>query len=395
MRTLYLDCPAGISGDMFLGALIDLGADFNIIERELKKLPIGKFDISASKVIRNSISGTSFHVDFDEPHHHRTFRHIREMIEKSALSPSVKALSVKIFTIIAEAEGKVHGISAEDVHFHEIGAIDSIVDIVGGAVAFDSLKIDRVVSSPVPLGGGFAETLHGRLPVPGPATLEILSGVPTAETEILLEITTPTGAAIVKALAEKFGPFPKMRIEKTGYGAGTKDLKIIPNLLRAVLGEEESGQKENALKPERLIVLETNIDDMSPQVAGYLMEKLLSAGALDVFYTPIQMKKNRPGVLLNVLTNEERKDGLLEIVFTESTSIGLRAYPVERYCLERKMTEVDTPYGVVRVKVSFRDGKAVNIQPEYEDCKRLAEEKRAALKAVIDSAKEAAYRKNG
>lgn len=386
MRTLYLDCPMGISGDMFLAALIDLGADPKMILRELKKLPVDKIDVEIKKAARHSITGTTFKVRLAEAHHHRTFRDIKKIIGESSLAPKVKSLSTAIFKIIAEAEGKIHGIKADEVHFHEIGAMDSIIDIVGAAIAVDSLKVKKVVSSPIALGTGWARTMHGTIPIPAPATLEILKGVPTAASTAPFELTTPTGAAIVKTLASSFGPMPPMTIEAAGYGAGKKDFKEAANLLRAVIGIAG----EAAEGTERLILLETNIDDMSPQVAGYLMERLLSEGALDAFYTPVQMKKGRPGVLLTVLTGSEKKDSLLDIIFAESTTIGVRETGVLRHCLERKEAKVRTPYGIVRVKLALREGRAVNAQPEYEDCRTAAKKKGVALKLVMDAARETA-----
>src|SRR3990172_5885682 len=387
MKTLYLDCPMGISGDMFLAALIDLGVDPKMILRELKKLPVDKIDVEIKKVSRHSITGTTFKVRLTESHHHRTFKDIKKIIEESALSPKVKFLSTAIFKVIAESEGKIHGIKADEVHFHEVGAMDSIIDIVGAAIAVDSLKVSKIVASPIALGTGWARTMHGTIPIPAPATLEILKGVPTAASTAPFELTTPTGAAIVKTLASSFGPMPSMTIEGAGYGAGKKDFKESANLLRAVIGSSIGGGTAEGV--ERLTVLETNIDDMSPQVAGYLLDKLLEKGALDAFYTPVQMKKGRPGVLLSVLTDSEKKDGLLDVIFAESTTIGVRAYEVDRHCLERKAAKVKTPFGIVRVKLALRGGRVVNIQPEYEDCRAAAEKKGVPLKQVIDAAREA------
>lgn len=390
MRILYLDCPTGISGDMFLASLIDLGVDYKKILKELKKLSVDKIDVEIRKEVRHSISGTSFRVKIHEAHHHRTFKDIKAIINKSPLKPSVKDLSEKIFRIIAEAEGKIHGIPADRVHFHEVGAMDSIIDIVGAAVAIDLLKVDKVTASPVPLGSGRADTMHGMIPIPAPATVEILRGVPVAESGIPFELTTPTGAAILKAIASSFGPMPAMTIEAAGYGAGKKDFRESANLLRSIVGSVDEDRAAEG--GERLLALETNIDDMNPQIAGYLLEKLLSAGALDAFYTPVHMKKSRPGVLLTVLTDEGKKQGLLDMIFDESTSIGVRAYPVERFCLERKIVKVKTEYGTIRVKVSLRKGKAVNAQPEYEDIKAAAEKKKIPLKRVLDAARAAALK---
>lgn len=388
MKILYFDCPMGISGDMFLGALIDLGVDFRMMLRELKKLPLGgeKIEVKTAKEVRHSITGTSFRVNLRESHHHRTFKDIKAIIKNSRLSPSVKGLSTSIFKTIAEAEAKIHGISADKVRFHEVGAMDSIIDIVGASIAVTSLGIERFYSSPIPLGSGRVKTMHGTLPVPAPATLEILKGVPVRESDVPFELTTPTGAAIVKTMAEGYGSVPDMVMDKIGYGAGKKDFKGAANLLRVIVGRREGP----AAAEEGLFILETNIDDMNPQIAGYLMERLFDRGALDVFFTPVTMKKTRPGMLLTVLSSREKKEGLIDTIFDESTSIGVRTYPVERRTLERKTVKVRTPWGPVRVKVSSRDGVAINIQPEYDDCRAIAEKKAVPLKKVMDAAKAAA-----
>lgn len=386
MNILYLDCPMGISGDMFLAALIDMGVDFKKILKELERLGVGPIDVRIKKEVRHSITGTTFRVRTKDEKHHRTFKDIKKIIEKSGLEKSVKDLSVKIFSIIADAEGKIHGIGADDVHFHEVGAMDSIIDIVGASIAVKSLKIDKVVSSPIALGSGWTDTMHGRLPIPAPATLEILKGIPVSSSGIPFELTTPTGAAIVKALATGFGPMPFMTIEKTGYGAGKKDFIEAANVLRAIQGAVEA-HHASPTTHDGLLMLEANIDDMSPQTAGYLMERLFEEGALDVYFTPVVMKKSRPGILLSALGPFDRRDALLSTIFAESTTIGVRLYPIERVCLERKIIKVKTRYGLVRVKVSMRDNKAVNIQPEYEDIRAAARRHNAPLKKVMDEAR--------
>ncbi len=386
MKILYFDCTTGVSGDMFLASLIDMGMDFKSILKELKKLPAGRINVSLGREVRHSITGTTFRVKIAKEHHHRTFRDIKSLISKSALSPEVKKLSTEIFRKIAEAEGKVHGISPAKVHFHEVGAMDSIIDIVGAAIAVTSLKPDRVVCSPIPLGSGTADTMHGRIPIPAPATVEILKGVPLASSGIPFELTTPTGAAIMKTIAAGFGAMPAMTIEKTGYGAGKKDFREAANMLRVFMGTATGG----AEKAHEATVIETNIDDMTPQIAGYLLERLMEEGALDAFYTPAQMKKSRPGLVLTVLCAPDDAGKLTELIFRESTSIGVRTHTVKRACLERKDVKVRTRYGTVRVKVSMMGGRVVNAQPEYEDCREAARKKKAALKAVIDAAKAAA-----
>ena len=382
MKIAYFDCCAGISGDMVLGALVDSGLDVSILRRELAKLHLGDYSISASKDERHHITGTNIKVRFKESGHHRTFKEIKNIINKSRLTTKVKVLSTSIFENLAKAEAKVHGCRVDDVHFHEVGAIDSIVDIVGTAIGIEKLGIGQVYASPLPLGSGWVKTSHGRMPVPAPATLELLKGVPVASSLTASELTTPTGAAIIKTLSLSFGNMPHMEIEGTGYGIGDRSFKEIPNILRLIIGKRTGNT-------ERLIIVETNMDDMNPQIYEYLMSRLFKNGALDVFLMPIQMKKGRPGILLKVLCPENKKGNIIDTIFEETTTIGVRTYEVERHCLERRIENVSTPYGKVRVKVAERNGKVLNIQPEYEDCKKIAEKKKLPLKEVMDSAKKA------
>ncbi|HBO84697.1 MAG TPA: nickel pincer cofactor biosynthesis protein LarC [Deltaproteobacteria bacterium] len=392
-KIAYFDCFSGISGDMVVGALLDLGLDLGVLKREVKKLPLKNYTLNVVKDKRHSITGTNFNVKVGKGHNHRTYLDIKNMIEKSKLKQEVMSLSLKIFSRIAHAEAKVHNCKVNDVHFHEVGAVDSIVDIVGTAIGICVFGIDKVYASPPLLGSGTVKTSHGMMPVPAPATFEILKDVPVERSNIKHELTTPTGAAIIKTLAEDFGNMPDMVICMTGYGVGDNDFKEIPNLLRIIIGEikghpAQRGQGSGRVpsgcgQEERLIMLETDIDDMNPQIYEYVMEKLFNEGALDVFLTPIQMKKGRPAVLLNCLCEEDKKDKLLEIIFRETSSIGIRIYPVDRHCLERKIEKVATKYGKINVKVSYFNGKAVNIQPEYEDCKKIAREKKVPLKAVL------------
>ena len=380
MKIAYFDCCAGISGDMVLGALVDSGLDVSILRRELAKLHLGDYSISASKDERHHITGTNIKVRFKESGHHRTFKEIKNIINKSRLTTKVKVLSTSIFENLAKAEAKVHGCRVDDVHFHEVGAIDSIVDIVGTAIGIEKLGIGQVYASPLPLGSGWVKTSHGRMPVPAPATLELLKGVPVASSLTASELTTPTGAAIIKTLSLSFGNMPHMEIEGTGYGIGDRSFKEIPNILRLIIGKRTGNT-------ERLIIVETNMDDMNPQIYEYLMSRLFKNGALDVFLMPIQMKKGRPAILLKVLCSENKKGNIIDTIFEETTTIGVRTYEVERHCLERRIENVSTPYGKVRVKVAERNGKVLNIQPEYEDCKEIAEKKKLPLKEVMDSAK--------
>ena len=380
MKIAYFDCCAGISGDMVLGALVDSGLDVSILRRELAKLHLGDYSISASKDERHHITGTNIKVRFKESGHHRTFKEIKNIINKSRLTTKVKVLSTSIFENLAKAEAKVHGCRVDDVHFHEVGAIDSIVDIVGTAIGIEKLGVGQVYASPLPLGSGWVKTSHGRMPVPAPATLELLKGVPVASSPVTSELTTPTGAAIIKTLSLSFGNMPHMEIEGTGYGIGDRSFKEIPNILRLIIGKRTGNT-------ERLIIVETNMDDMNPQIYEYLMSRLFKNGALDVFLMPIQMKKGRPAILLKVLCPENKKGNIIDTIFEETTTIGVRTYEVERHCLERRIENVSTPYGKVRVKVAERNGKVLNIQPEYEDCKEIAEKKKLPLKEVMDSAK--------
>jgi uncharacterized protein (TIGR00299 family) protein len=355
---------------------------------------IHEIDVKVARAERHSISAVTFKVRIKESDHHRTFKDIQRMITGSSLESRVKKLSIAIFKEIAVGEGKVHNIAPEKVHFHEVGAVDSIIDIVGAAVAFYTIAPERVVSTPVPLGTGWSNTMHGRLPVPTPATLEILTGVPVAESTAPFELTTPTGAAILKTITDEYSTMPAMTITGVGYGAGKKDFKGAANVLRLVTGESarspNKSQKESKTtgsnKVERLWMLETNVDDMTAEVAGYLMERLLEHGALDVYYTPVQMKKSRPGLLVSVLSTEDLKRGLTELLFTESTTIGIRATPVEREALRRRSIKVSSGYGRVSVKVSELNGKTVNIEPEYEECRAVAKKKGVALKEVMASA---------
>ena len=394
MRILYFDCPTGISGDMCLASLIDLGVSAEKLKKELKKLKLSGYEIKVTRENRGAVNGVRFKVRSSETHPHRTFKDIKNLIERSGLKKDVKELSIRIFTNLAKAEGKVHGISPLKVMFHEVGAIDSIVDIVGVSIALRELDIDEVRASAIPTGSGFVNTMHGRLSVPAPATIEVLKGVPIVPSPIEMELTTPTGAVILKTVSKGFGKMPAMTIKNIGYGLGGKDFKEMPNALRAVIGEADvlitpfyKGGSGGIKKDSFVTVIETNIDDMTPQTVGYLLERLIKEGALDAFITPVQMKKARPGFLLTVLADEKEKDRLTEIIFRESTSIGIRHYCAARTCLERKIVRVKTPLGPVRVKVSTLNGKTVNIQPEYEDCKKIAEKKKLPLREVMDEVK--------
>ncbi|MBN2528246.1 MAG: nickel pincer cofactor biosynthesis protein LarC [Deltaproteobacteria bacterium] len=386
-RILYLDCFSGLSGDMIVSALLDVGVPFSVIESAAAALPVTGYKIRHEKEMRNALSVSRFFVDVDEhkqPHRH--FSHIRDMIAESPLLPEVKEKSIAIFRVLAEAEAKVHGTTIDKVHFHEVGAVDSIIDIVGAAAGIEYLKAD-VACRPVPVGTGFVNTQHGILPLPAPATLNILTGIPVEGTDITSELTTPTGAAIVKALASDFGPIPPMRPEITGFGAGSRNLPERPGVLRAVLG-----QKTGQTAPS-CTVLEANIDDMTGEMAAFAMQRLFASGALDVWVESIQMKKGRPALKISVLCRTPEKEALGEVLMTETTTIGLRYYEVGRMELARRMDTVTTPLGNVRMKISETKSGLKTVSPEFEDCRRIAEEKQVPLKDVMASAVAAWHRR--
>jgi uncharacterized protein (TIGR00299 family) protein len=421
-RILYFDCFSGISGDMTIGALLDLGIDQDLFLAELNKIHLDEFEIEIKKGLKKGISGTDFTVhlthqehsheehthDHEDDHNHHEHTHdhhhdhshehehthehhhtekphdhahtrnlsdIYKIIDSSNLSEYVKTASKKIFLIVAEAEAKIHAKTIDEVHFHEVGAVDSIVDIVGAAICLEMLHIDEIQCSDINLGSGFVHCEHGVFPVPAPATLEILKGVPVYSKNAKKELTTPTGAAILKALCSEFGSLPEFIIEKIGYGLGKRDMET-PNVLRVIVGKKKS--------PSTLTMLETNIDNMNPEIYSYLFPKLLDNKALDVFVTPILMKKNRPANILSVLCNEETVEQLEEILFTETSTLGIRKYKVEREELERKFDKVNTKHGVITVKYAFRNGKLLKFTPEYEDCRLIAEKTNIPLIQIIN-----------
>ena len=388
MRALYLDCFAGISGNMFLGALLQAGVPVAYLQKELQKLPMAdefKLQVKekASKGIHalyvevEETAAAGHHHHHNRHHEHRSMHDIRQILEKSSLSMAVKQQAQAIFSEIAQAEGKVHGKPAEEVCFHEVGAVDSIVDVVGAAICLDYLEVERLFVSRLRVGGGFVNCAHGLLPVPAPAVAELLLGWQTERGPEEKELVTPTGAGIVRALGTYSESLPKGFVtECIGYGAGSHELSI-PNVLRVYLGEY------NGAVESRLSIIEANIDDMNPQIYGYLYEKLLEAGALDVWTTPIFMKKNRPAQQLSVLVDEVQKNACIALIFAETTSIGLRIMPVgQRLAASRHMAKVETKYGVVNCKVSAWEGKLCTVSPEYEDCKALAEKNAVPLKVV-------------
>jgi pyridinium-3,5-bisthiocarboxylic acid mononucleotide nickel chelatase len=444
MKTLYLDIFSGISGDMFNGALIDLGVPLEQLEHELTKLGLDEYHVHATRKHKSSIEGVKFdvhtHDHGHEPHNHgedyehnhdhhhehghdhhhhghehghhhshdpialdlrqhqpkhhehehehgRTFRDIRELIQHSKLSPWVKEKAVAVFSRIARAEGKIHGQPAEEVHFHEVGAIDSIVDIVGACAGLEILGKPRVLSSAVTEGTGFIQCAHGRFPIPAPATVAILAerGVPISQCEEPHELVTPTGAAILAEFVEEFGPLRNLVPEKIGYGLGERDNKTRPNVLRAILGSA-APRSTHDWETDQIAVLETNLDDINSEIVGYVVEKALKEGALDVFHTPIHMKKNRPGVLLTILCASAEADKFSELLLRETTALGVRRTTAERRKLRREIVKVETAFGPVEVKIGSLDGKEVQASPEFESCRKVADAKGAPLKQVYAAA---------
>jgi pyridinium-3,5-bisthiocarboxylic acid mononucleotide nickel chelatase len=430
MRIAYLDCFSGISGDMFLGALLDAGVSRKLMEDTVAALNIGG-RLEISRVLRGSISATKVDVyangekdlprevfweqqqsqhiqngardhkhSHDHPHehsddtptptpaHHRSLTAIRKIIEHAAISSPAKATAIRIFEALGQAEAEIHNTSIDQVHFHEVGAVDAMVDIVCAAVGAESLAVEEWICSPLNVGGGSVRCAHGTLPVPAPATLKLLLDAAVYSSGPQVELVTPTGAAIVKTLSARFSPFPAMKIEKAGYGAGTRDFPDHPNLLRITIGE--TGPTERVTpSQDRIAVLQANLDDLSPQVLAYAMERLLAEGALDVFSVPVQMKKGRPGALLTVLANTEDANRLTKTIFAETTTLGVRRREEQRQTLARRWENVNTTWGPVRIKVASMNGTIANYAPEYEDCRALAEANHVPLKEVLHQAVQA------
>ncbi|MCX7719830.1 MAG: nickel pincer cofactor biosynthesis protein LarC [Dictyoglomus thermophilum] len=376
MKALYFDCFSGISGDMILGALIDLGIDVEKWKTELNKIPVKGYKIEISKKQKNSIWGTDVNIIIDDHHSHRHLEDLLKIVDESGLSENIKTKAKNIFYKIAEAEAKIHNQPIDEVHFHEIGALDTIIDVLGSLILLEMLEVAEIYSSPLPLGSGFVNTAHGTIPVPAPATLEILRGIPVYKDGREGELVTPTGAAIISTVANFVQELPPIRVDKIGYGCGKKDFSF-PNLLRVYVGE----LVESTVK-ERNIVLETNIDDMNPQIFGYLVEKLFKEGALDVFLTPVYMKKGRPGILLSVIAPLVMEERLSEVIFRETTTLGIRKIYVDKKIMPREIKEIETKWGKVRIKVANINGIR-KAYPEYEDCKSIAERENIPLKDVI------------
>jgi pyridinium-3,5-bisthiocarboxylic acid mononucleotide nickel chelatase len=423
MRIAYLDCFSGISGDMFLGALVDAGVSPKLLEDTVAALDIGA-RLQISRVTRGGISATKVDVYADgekdlprevfwerqkhdhapehshdndrqrahEHEHGRGLSEIRSIIQRAAISSAARATAIRIFEALGQAEAEIHDTSVEKVHFHEVGAVDAMVDIVCAAVGAECLAVEEWVCSPLNVGGGTVECAHGTLPVPAPATLKLLRDAPVYSSGPQVELVTPTGAAIVKTLTNLFAPFPAMKIEKAGYGAGTRDFPDHPNLLRLTIGETAPAVGANPssnASNENITVLEANLDDLSPQVLAYAMERLLAEGALDVFSIPVQMKKGRPGALLTVLAKMEDASRLTKLIFAETTTLGVRRREEQRQTLSRRWETVDTTWGKVRIKIANMNGSVSNYAPEYEDCRTLAEAHHVPLKQVLQEALQA------
>jgi pyridinium-3,5-bisthiocarboxylic acid mononucleotide nickel chelatase len=393
MRTLYFDCFAGISGDMTLGALVAAGVDAFALKEHLALLDLAGYEISFEQVERAGIGATRAVVRTEEEKSHRHLSDISEIILRSRLVEPVKERAVRIFTRLAEAEARVHNIAVERVHFHEVGAVDAIVDVVGACIGFELLGVERFVASPLHVGSGTVEMAHGRFPVPPPAVADLLRGANVYSTDIRGELVTPTGAAIVATLCESFGPVPPMRLLSTGYGAGAREYEKFPNVLRVLVGESErEGEgvvEDEGARDEELAIVETNVDDVSPQVLGYVLELALARGALDCYLTPVQMKKNRPGVLLSVLAPESAVAVLEAVLFRETETFGVRRYPARRSKLRREAVTVETPWGPVRGKRGWREGGPAVFTPEYEDCARVARQHGVALREVYAAVRKA------
>ena len=387
MKIAYLDCFSGISGDMMLGALLDAGLDLKKLDVELKKLNVPGFKIRSRKVVRNGISGTKFDVLTQEQHKHRNLKDICTLIQKSKLDDDIKTSAKKAFTDLATVEAAIHHKEINEIHFHEIGAIDSIVDIVGSFIGIKLLEIEAVYASRVHLGTGFVKCQHGTFPLPAPATLALLKNVPVYSQGIEAELVTPTGACLLKNLVKSFGPMPAMKMTATGYGAGYKELSI-PNVLRISIGETQVSYEK-----DEVILIETNIDDMTPENIGYVQEMLFSNGAKDVFLTSIFMKKNRPGVKLSVLIDAEKLDRMLSIVFTETTSLGVRLQYMERRKLAHEIVSVKTALGHGNVKIGKRGNDIKTLSPEYESCREIAIKKKLPFKQVYHQVKDTAEKK--
>ncbi len=378
MKIAYFDCFSGIAGDMLIASLLDAGLDFGYLEKEIAALGLGKVKLKSRKLVKQNIASTYFEVEYEDQHHHRHLKDLYALVENRGLPAGIEEKAKKVFLSIAEAEAKIHGMPLEKVHFHEVGAIDTIVDVVGALLAFDKLGVEKVVCSPLNVGSGFVTFSHGKFPVPAPATAEILKNTPTYSTNSQGELVTPTGAAVITTLADSFGDMPPMKVGSIGYGAGTRDFEH-PNVVRVYIGEGMS-----SAETDEIFVLEANIDDMNPQFYEPVMEKLFTEGALDVFFTPVQMKKNRPATKITVLSRPGDEKLLSSLMLRETTTLGVRMRKESRMILERESREMDTPYGKVRVKISGLKGETYHRSVEYEDLKRISEETGESIRAVSE-----------
>jgi len=394
MRIAYFDCFSGISGDMFVGALLDAGLKIEILEKELNKLNLSGYHLEVNKVLKKGISASQFKVKIQEKGVERRFKDILNILEESKLDQEIKNEVKKIFFKIAEAESKIHQEDIEKIHFHEIGGLDSIMDISSAVIGIKALEIKEIYSSPLPLGKGFVKCAHGILPLPAPATLELLKNIPTYGGGMESEMVTPTGAAIISTLTKDFGERPLMKIEKIGYGAGEREFSI-PNLLRVSIGEKILSDRDlmDGYVHDEALLIETNIDDMNPEFYDYIMDKLFSQGALDVFLTPIQMKKNRPAQMLSIIVYEQNLKEILEVLFSESTTLGVRIKEVKRLKLTQANFIAETKYGKIKVKVGIFKEDIKTIAPEYQDCQKIAQQYQVPLKEIYEEAKKVAYDK--
>lgn len=407
MRIAYFDCFAGISGDMTLGALVDAGLNFEELKLELAKLNLQEYEIKQEKVFKQGMTGTKIHVLAHEGHVHRHLTEITQIIQDSKLAEEVKAKAVAVFRKLAEAEAKVHGTSPDEVHFHEVGAVDAIVDIVGAVIGLNKLGIEKVYASAIHTGKGFTKAAHGTIPIPAPATLELLRGIPVYTQNIPFELVTPTGAAILSAYCSDFGDMPVMSVEHIGYGAGERELTI-PNLLRVMIGNHNHSEthklaasnnseipsrgearflQEQKIQAGQALMLETNIDDMNPEFYDYLIQKFLKEGAMDVFLQPIQMKKNRPAVTLSIQIHPSQLEKFTTLILKETTTIGVRVYPVTKYMLPYEVILVNTPWGEAKAKIVRAGEEFKTVSPEYEDCRRIADTENVPLNQVYEEVK--------
>jgi hypothetical protein len=380
MKTLYFDCFAGASGNMILGGLVSLGIDERELIEQIKLLNITDFEIEFSTVNKSGISAIYANVKVPHEHAHRHLHTIEKIINDSQLSDKIKQRAIKIFTKLAEAEAKIHGIAVQKVHFHEVGAMDAIIDVVGACIGFEMLGIESFACSKIHVGSGFAKMAHGKFPIPPPAVAELLQNIPMYSTEIVGELCTPTGAAIISTLSTSYGEIPNLETEKIGYGAGSRDYPDFPNVIRLMLGKSN----HQPLTTNHLILLETNLDDTTPQVLGFVMDKAFELGALDCWFTPIQMKKNRPATMISILCDAKKRQKLTELLYLETTTLGVRVSEIERECLEREFVEIETKFGKVQCKLGSLNGKIVNVMPEFDDVKKFAIENNVSFQTVKD-----------